>query len=60
MDTDAFHLQERKRLGQSLGFDIFYSLILAADIVINLFLVIINGNHGIGSQTIANNHLKRY
>ena len=35
MDTDAFYVQEIKRVGQSfLAFDIFNSLIVAADIVI--------------------------
>ena len=39
MDTDAFDLQEIKRLGQSiLCFDNFYSLITAADIHGHLFV----------------------
>ena len=46
MNTDAFGLQEIKRVGQSFYFfDIFYSVILAAtDIVFYLSFVIINGN----------------
>ena len=46
MDTDAFDFQEIKRVGQSifLCFGIFYSLIVAVDIVIcfGFFVVIIN------------------
>ena len=42
MDTDAFDLQEIKC--GTLSFDIFYSLILEAGIVLYLFFVIINGN----------------
>ena len=41
MDTDAFDVQEGTVF---LRFDIFYSLILAADIVIYLSFVIINDN----------------
>ena len=45
MDTDVFNLQEIKKSGTvSLCFDIIYSLILAADIVVYLSFVIINGN----------------
>ena len=41
MDTDAFDLQEIKRVGK---FWHFYYLLEAADIVIYLSFVIINGN----------------
>ena len=46
MDTDAFDLKEKKEwVGQSLYVLTFlYSLILASDIVIYLFFVIINVN----------------
>ena len=44
MDVDAFDIQEIKRVRQSLCFDIFYSLILAADIAIYLSFAIINDN----------------
>ena len=42
MDTDVLDLQDLKGVGQSLYR--FYSLVLAADIVIYLSFVIINGN----------------
>ena len=44
MDTDAFDFQEIKSGAVFLLFDNFYSLILAADIVINLSFIKINGN----------------
>ena len=45
MDTDAFDFQEIKKNGAVLlSFDTFYSLIVAADIVIYLSFVIINVN----------------
>ena len=45
MDTDAFNLQDIKcETEDSFScFDIFYSLILAADFVIYLSFVILNG-----------------
>ena len=43
-DKDVFDLQEIKRFGQSFMFYIVYSLILAADIFIYSFLVVINSN----------------
>ena len=44
MDTDAFDLQEKKSGTVFLCFDIFYSLIVVADIAIYLSFVIINDN----------------
>ena len=45
MCTDATDLQEMKKSGAVLlRLDIFYPLILAADIVIYLSFAIINGN----------------
>ena len=42
MNTDAFDLQEKKREGHILCFDILYTLILADDIVNYLSFVILN------------------
>ena len=42
--TDAFHLQEIKYRAVFLCFDIFYSLIFAAVIIIYLSFVILNDN----------------
>ena len=52
MDADAFDLQEiKKRVGQFfLCFDNCCSLILAADNVIKVSSVIINGNLEMGSS----------
>ena len=65
MDINAFDLQEIKSWTVFLCFDIFfiYSLILAADIVIYLFVIIINGNLlilvAVTMKTVHNATLKK-